>query len=435
MSTLTATLVTTATTTVALSSVLTRVRVFIRRFVVLSSEQATALTLWAAHTHAIDAAECTPYLHATSATKRAGKTRLLETMEPIVARPWFTGRTSAAALVRKIDAITPSLLFDEADATFAGEKEFAETFRGILNTGYRRSGKATVCTGKGTFVVQDFRTFCPKLIAGIGRLPDTVADRSIPIALRRRTRDERCERWRARDGRLEGAPLHDALAAVMAPLLERLTDARPALPPELSDRQADVWEPLLAIAEAAGGEWPTLAATAATALSASAEDDDIAVDLLADIRDFMKENPAGEWIRTAALLEHLVALEDRAWATWRKGEKPLTSHGLRRLLKPFGIHPDRFTDAGVQARGYRRDALADAGARYLPIEVSTRLSPNNHGPKPAKPTCLNGLPLDTAENAETPITTGAKTHRHFDRGDTAPHGFEFDGDAFGREDD
>ena len=74
------------------------------------------VALWVAHTHAIDAAECTPYLHATSATKRAGKTRLLEAVEPLVARPWFTGRTSAAALVRKIDDTSPTLLFDEADA-------------------------------------------------------------------------------------------------------------------------------------------------------------------------------------------------------------------------------------------------------------------------------------------------------------------------------
>ena len=84
---------------------------------------------------------------------------------------------------------------------------------------------------------------------------------------------------------------------------------------------------------AAGGEWPTLAVVAAKALSANLEEEDIAIELLGDILDFLaKENPTGDGIRTAALLEHLVGLEDRPWATWRKNDRALTSHGLRRLL-------------------------------------------------------------------------------------------------------
>ena len=177
MSTLTATFVETATAAVALSSVLVRVRLFIRRFVVLSAEQATAVALWVAHTHAIDAAECTPYLHATSATKRAGKTRLLEAVEPLVARPWFTGRTSAAALVRKIDDTSPTLLFDEADANFGGEKEFAEALRGVLNTGYRRSGKATICVGHRAVGITSLRWNVNLLGPGVGWVQAEYLDR------------------------------------------------------------------------------------------------------------------------------------------------------------------------------------------------------------------------------------------------------------------
>src|ERR1700693_2645517 len=93
---------------------------FVRRFVVLSNEQLVAIVLWVVHTHAIDAAEATPYLNVTSAEKRSGKTRLLEVMELLVARPWRTGRTSAAALVRKIDGEKSTLLLDESDAAFKG---------------------------------------------------------------------------------------------------------------------------------------------------------------------------------------------------------------------------------------------------------------------------------------------------------------------------
>lgn len=112
---------------------------FIRRFVALSHVQAVMVALWVVHTHAIDAADCTPYLHIRSAEKRSGKTRLLEVLAPLVARPWFTGRVSAAVLVRKTANEQPSLLLDESDATFKGDKEYAEALRGILNAGFRRA--------------------------------------------------------------------------------------------------------------------------------------------------------------------------------------------------------------------------------------------------------------------------------------------------------
>ena len=196
----------------SLDTLLTAIRTFILTYVVLTKHQATIVTLWVAHTHVIAAADCTPYLQVTSATKRAGKTRLLEVLESVVARPWLTGRTSAAVLVRKTDTERPTLLLDESDAAFAGEKDYAEALRGILNTGYRASGRASLCVGQGANLsYKDFRTFGCKAIAGIGALPGTIADRAIPIALRRRRTDEACARWRERDGHREAAPLCQAL--------------------------------------------------------------------------------------------------------------------------------------------------------------------------------------------------------------------------------
>ena len=95
-----------------LLTLLSKVEGFIRRFVVLTDHQAVAVTLWTVHTHAIEAFECTPYLQVTSATAEAGKTRLLEVLDCLVARPWLAQRTSAAVLVRKIDAERPTLLLD-----------------------------------------------------------------------------------------------------------------------------------------------------------------------------------------------------------------------------------------------------------------------------------------------------------------------------------
>lgn len=57
-----------------------------------------------------------------------------------------------------------------------------------------------MCIGQGANIsFKDFETFCPKAIAGIGQLPDTVADRSIPIRLKRKGPNEAVERFRRRN--------------------------------------------------------------------------------------------------------------------------------------------------------------------------------------------------------------------------------------------
>ena len=133
----------------------------LRRFVVMSAPQARVVALWTVHTYVVGAADATPYLAVTSAEKRSGKTRLLEVLDLVVARPWFTGRTTAAVLPRKIDVDSPTLLLDESDAAFGGDKEYAEALRGVLNTGHRQGGRATVCVGQGANIgFKDFSTFC-----------------------------------------------------------------------------------------------------------------------------------------------------------------------------------------------------------------------------------------------------------------------------------
>jgi hypothetical protein len=350
-----------------LRDVLHGLQLFVRRYVVLSDHQALAVVLWAAHSHAIAAADCTPYLQITSATKRAGKTRLLEVLEPLVPRPWLTGRTSAAVLVRKTHAVRPTLLLDESDAAFSGEKDYAEALRGILNTGYRRSGKSSLCVGQGANITyKDFSTFGAKAIAGIGELPGTISDRAIQVELRRRTSDEPCARWRERDGHVEAMPLREYLIewAGDDSIIKALREARPALPPGLDDRKADVWEPLFAIADLAGDDWPDRARRAAMALTGAAEDTDIVVELLRDLVHIVK-TCGEEIIPTKRLLAHLTSLDDRPWAKWRH-EQQLTGRALACLLAPLGIHPV----PRAEFRGYRTDAIADAIARYLPFVSS-----------------------------------------------------------------
>ena len=221
-----------------LAGLLEEVARYIRRYVVLSDPQAVACTLWVAHCHAFAAAEATPYLHVTSAVKQCGKTRLLEVLEPLVPAPWLTGRVSAAVLTRKVDGETPTLLLDESDAAFSHRGEYAEALRSLLNSGYRRSGRSSLCVGQGAgLTYRDFATYCPKALAGIGALPDTVTDRSIQIALKRRAPHEPVARFRLRHAPRVGASLRAQLDAWRGRAVEGLRDAEPALPPALGDRR------------------------------------------------------------------------------------------------------------------------------------------------------------------------------------------------------
>ncbi len=339
---------------------------FLRRFVSLSMEQARAAALWIVHTHAIDAADSTPYLSINSAEKQSGKTRLLEVMKLLVREQWFTGRVTAAVLVRKIDAVVPSLLLDESDAAFAGDPVYAETLRGVLNHGHRRGGCSSLCVGQGAAITyKDFSVFCPKAIAGIGKLPDTVADRSVPIRLKRAPRG-RVERFRERDAEREAKPQKSQIAAWCKAHIQELRDARPDTPSGLSDRQADVCEPLLAIADAVGGEWPKNARGALLKLctGAQADDDSVGVRLLQDIKNIFTEKQADE-ISSTDLCDNLALVETSPWAEWSHG-KSLSTVKLAKLLKPFEVYPGPLSSG--QVRGYRLSAFEEAFSLYIPLQ-------------------------------------------------------------------
>ena len=352
----------------ALSALLDQLVAFARRYVVLTMSQAVAWALWVVHTHALDAAEQTPYLSITAPEKRSGKTRLLEVSELVVARPWLTGRVSAAALVRKVDKVCPTLLLDESDAAFNSDKEYAEALRGILNSGHRANGKASLCVGQGAGLdFRDFSTFCPKAIAGIGKLPDTVADRAIPIRLRRKAKGEQVERFRDRRARTEAEPLRDWIEAWAQRSIETLRLAEPHLPEELSDRQQDGVEPLLGIADLAGGDWPERSRRALVELFGAdlSEDDSLGVRLLRDCRAVFDANGVDR-LSSSDLCAALIALEEGPWSEFQKG-KPLTLRGLAGLLRSFEIVSRSIRlDDGATPKGYHRASFEDAWSRYDP---------------------------------------------------------------------
>ncbi len=261
---------------------LARLGLFIGRFVILASNESyLALSLFVLHTWAFDAAHATPYLVVESPEKQSGKTRLLEVLQLVSRNPLKTSSITAAALFQSVSGAHPTLLIDEADAIFAGNGERNEDLRGVLNAG-NAPGSPVIRGGKdGTPVSYD--VFCPKVIAGIatGRLPDTIRDRAIVIPIDRKLRSERVERMRRRrlQGQLE--TLRAELEAWARLNVTALTEYDLPEPLEaISDRLEEAWEPLLAIADLAGGEYPARARTAAESLAGETDSDTVAAHAL-----------------------------------------------------------------------------------------------------------------------------------------------------------
>ncbi len=353
----------------------------VRRYIHLPSTSADAIALWIIHTHLHPHLEVSTFLNLTSATKRCGKSLLLEILAELVYRPLpLSGRITSAALFRTIELHAPTLLLDEADTFFGKDEEL----RGVVNGSQRRElAHVLRCVGE-EHEPRKFVTWCPKAIAGIGKLPDTIVDRSLVLNLERRPANAPAlPRWRDRD--------RGAIEELQRQLLRWVTDNREAIlaarasvsyPPGLHDRARDAWESLLAIANIARGEWAGqggLAWAACEALRLNETDETgVREQLLADLRVVFAEAGNPETLPTQEILEELHQLESRPWSEWGRSNRPLTPRGLSSLLAPFKVKPGNQRYRGQQCKGYRRQDLEPVWERYA-------LYPSQEG-SPIRPT-------------------------------------------------
>ena len=252
------------------AALLDDVRQFITRFVAFPRKASLiATTLWVVHTHAFEHASATPYLNVYSPAPRCGKSTLFEVLSLIVRDPIGGSNMSPAVMYRIIEKEQPTLLLDEMDAQMRADRERASAIQSVLNSGYKRGATAVVWRCEApSFNPVAFNVFCPKAFAGIGQasLHPTTLDRSVPILLERKLATDTVERYRARQVEPEADKLRDRISDGVSANAELLAAARPALPDELDDRAGEIWEPLLAITDAAGGSWPRTARAAAIEL-------------------------------------------------------------------------------------------------------------------------------------------------------------------------
>jgi putative DNA primase/helicase len=340
-----------------------RIVEILKQFVVMSVHARRATALWILFAWGLDAFDIAALLAITSATKRSGKTTLLEIIGMLVPKPLAASNISPSAVFRAVEAFKPTLLIDEADTFLAGNDEL----RGILNAGHRRSSAFVVRTVK-TDDEHEPKRFCTwgaKAIALIGKLPGTLEDRSIVVELRRRAPDERISRFRSRAVKELCDPLRRQACRWAADSIEALKKLEPDMPAGLNDRAADNWLPLLAIADHCGAKWPEHAREAAKVLSAAVDEaeDSAIVDLLRELKDLFESR---DRISSADLAEHLGKQSEKRWADWRHG-KPINERQIARLLAPLKIKPTSIRIGDKTPRGYLAEWFNDAFARYIPV--------------------------------------------------------------------
>jgi hypothetical protein len=339
---------------------------FLGRFVAYPSDEAhTAHVLWIAHAHMMDAWESTPRIAFLSPEPGSGKTRALEITELLVPRPVEAVNVTPAYLFRKVaaDEGRPTILFDEIDTIFGPKAKDNEEIRGLLNAGHRKGAVAGRCVVRGKIIeTEEIPAYCALALAGLGSLPDTILTRSVVVRMRRRAPGETVEPYRRRLHATEGGQLHAELAAWTARVADAAAASYPDMPEGIKDRDADVWEPLLAVADLAGGSWPQRARVAAVTLVTLSKEStpSLGVRLLHDVRAVFGD---ADQLPTRELLDKLHALDESPWGDL-KG-KPLDDRGLARRLNAYGVKPTTIRVLASTSKGYRRTDFHDAWSRYL----------------------------------------------------------------------
>ena len=353
------------------SVLLDQISDLLRKYIFLGREGAIVLTLWIVHTWCLRAAEYTPYIHLRSALPREGKSRVLDVVHHLVARPLRMSDPTPAAIADYTTMAVimgqepPTFLWDEIDTVY----ERWGPLREYVNNGFQRGNPIIRAGGKVKF------TFAPKIMGGLTELPTTVHDRSFRIDMLRAKQDEKPLRLTPGEHRKvksEGYALQMRLGAFAERHMEALMMATPELPEQLDDRGQDIAEPLIAIADVAGGDWPKKARGALVQVRQAMQKSDSMSDpelLLRDIKEIFKG-------KAVLYSEDIVAgLLKREESPWRTGG--MNQHKLARMLHQFSESPGgpRITSSRVRVggrasgkplkAGYKRKQFEDAWSRYL----------------------------------------------------------------------
>ncbi len=351
------------------SVVLDRIDGFYRRYVVYPSDGARwAHVLWTAHCWLMDCWCRTPRLLFISPEPGSGKTVALKLTACLVPHADYVDDLSPAALYHSIDQQLklnggrPTILYDELDSVF-GEGKANEAMRRLIDGGHERGGTVNRYMGPKRGRVK-FPIFGAMALAGkmgIYDVPPTIRTRSVVVKMHWRTADEVVEKWDFVQTPPEVDALRDLLQFWIEFVHGHALDYRAELPKQLYNRDADVWGPLITVADLAGGNWPERArVTAVTSVTSAGtiHTPSRGLQLLADIRDGFNTSQVDKMF-TTGLLAELGSSEDSQWAG-------LHAKTLAQMLRVYEIEPKVLRIGEQLGRGYEKASFVEIWRRYCP---------------------------------------------------------------------
>jgi Protein of unknown function (DUF3631) len=241
----------------------------LRRYVAAHKHVTHVGAVWVAHGYAIDDFWTTPRLIVESPEPECGKTMFLDVLGYELDDPVQDVSITSAALVRTLVKRTPAFLLDECDKHIgrddAMQSETLSLPLAVANAGYRRGKTVTRCVGNNQEPTK-FPTFAPMAFAGLNsKLDRAFRTRAISLWLDR-AQPRREFEWNE-ELSAEFSSLRARLRAWADTHSAQIKAARPARPAWMKGRYAEIWVPLLKIAEVAGGPWPRRILDAANELS------------------------------------------------------------------------------------------------------------------------------------------------------------------------
>jgi hypothetical protein len=336
-------------------------------YLILPKGVAFIAALWTIGTRIFRQFDCFPYLTVTSPTKRCGKTRFAEILELLCSHPLMSINISEAALFRSIQGDDPpTIIIDEAEALRNRHLDRSQYLLSILQAGFREGAHVLRCVGR-EHEVKKFSVYCPKVVLAIGNLPDTLMDRSLVISMKRHLKTEQVARFRRRLAAQQASGVVSAIVGWTEKNKSRVSECYHRQSLEfLRDREADIWEPLFAIASVAVPQ--RLEELKAIALQLSGEkasldvDESMGLRLLSDIRKIF-HFARRKAITTAQLIDKLRFWPDDHWG------EDLTAISLSKMLRPFGISSKQLWIDDSNNRGYDVEDFKLVFERYLPPET------------------------------------------------------------------
>jgi Protein of unknown function (DUF3631) len=375
---------------VPLADLLTDIEAVIKKHVILSDHAAAALAVWVLHTYTFELRDTVAYVAIESPEKRCGKTTLLSVLAAMACKPLIASNITVGALFRAIDTCRPTLFIDEADTFLAGNS----AMRGIINSGNTRrtayvlrlstsrnrrttTPLESTCSSRRESALNieispqmpppnihpgliRYSCWCPKVIAMIGEVPDTIGDRSIVVKMSRKLTTEAC----APLAELDTDEIKSKCVRFALDVSPFIAAAEKTHINGLNDRAADTFDPLYVIARLAGEAWEKKLLAAALTLSITTDVEKSGSGLILDIMDIIFDS-GGDKIFTRDLVARL---RDGNMKSTALKYSSINEYQLSKILRPYGIKPVTMRIGAQVRNGYVMDDFREALGRYVSRE-------------------------------------------------------------------